>query len=518
MAALGLEHVHEVIHLGLDHVDHRRMSQTRSRAHQHRQVGETVDGRALVRAHALAPPHLRQRLALAAVNQLERRRIGDVEAGAHDQDVDGALGAVGGGDRMSVDPLDRIGDQVDVVAGDRREVRVRDQHALAADGELRGQLLPQLAVADLHPQHAQRGRLDRRHEVLVPGQAGNLHLAEEPVLPANHLPQTGHVAQRGTLPPEVGAVQARDHERRRALVDVQVADERRDLRDDLDRRGARADHRNALSAQVRVVVPPRGVEDLALELPDALDVRQARLAQCADAEHQFAHRPRGGLRGGAIGSSGSIRPSGSISAGGAVRSGGTGGTSGGALPEDLVHVLPGRRHPGDGVTGVDLMRKLARGHQPAARGIVPAGIDHLRAEIDVRVQALLHRDAALVVGDLRLRAEAARPVEVLRERQGVQVAGHVARRTRVGVVAPGPADLVAAVDDPEILDALAQQVGSGGETGEARADDQDVGFLRGMVHGPNDSPRRAEVGRFPRPVAKCPECGNAPPEDRGRMR
>ena len=161
------------------------------------------------------------------------------------------------------------------------------------------------------------------------------------------------------------------------------------------------------------------------------------------------------------------------------------------------------------------MRKLARGHQPAARGIVPAGIDHLRAEIDVRVQALLHRDAALVVGDLRLRAEAARPVEVLRERQGVQVAGHVARRTRVGVVAPGPADLVAAVDDPEILDALAQQVGSGGEAGEARADDQDVGFLRGMVHGPNDSPRRAAVGAFSATGCQMPRMWKRPPRRQG---
>ena len=78
----------------------------------------------------------------------------------------------------------------------------------------------------------------------------------------------------GALERAVGAVVAGDHPRRGALVDVEVAGDLLQLGHDLDRRGAGADHGDPLAGQVDVVVPARRVEELALEVLDAVDVGQ----------------------------------------------------------------------------------------------------------------------------------------------------------------------------------------------------------------------------------------------------
>jgi len=50
---------------------------------------------------------------------------------------------------------------------------------------------------------------------------------------------------------------------------------------------------------------------------------------------------------------------------------------------------------------------------------------------------------------------------------------HVAGRARVGVVAPGAADLAGAFEDREGADAPLQQPDRGADAGKARADDRD---------------------------------------------
>ena len=50
----------------------------------------------------------------------------------------------------------------------------------------------------------------------------------------------------------------------------------------------------------------------------------------------------------------------------------------------------------------------------------------------------------------------------------------VAGRAGVGVVAPGAADLVAAVDHQEVAAAVLGQPDGGAESGESGADDEDV--------------------------------------------
>src|SRR5204863_364766 len=76
------------------------------------------------------------------------RLLGGEEPGGDHEDVDRALGAVGGDDRVAGDLGDAVGDQVDVVGVERGVVVVGDQDALAADLEVRGDRLAERGVGD----------------------------------------------------------------------------------------------------------------------------------------------------------------------------------------------------------------------------------------------------------------------------------------------------------------------------------------------------------------------------------
>src|ERR1700740_3003088 len=63
---------------------------------------------------------------------------------------------------------------------------------------------------------------------------------------------------------------------RRPLIDVEPADVAGDRGDDLHGAGPSADDRDALAAEVVVVVPLGGVDDLALEVVEARDLGRLR--------------------------------------------------------------------------------------------------------------------------------------------------------------------------------------------------------------------------------------------------
>jgi hypothetical protein len=65
-----------------------------------------------------------------------------------------------------------------------------------------------------------------------------------------------------------------DDPRRRALEDVQLGHARLDLGNELDGGGAGADHGHALTGEVVVVVPLRGVEGGSLKALNARDLWQ----------------------------------------------------------------------------------------------------------------------------------------------------------------------------------------------------------------------------------------------------
>ena len=70
------------------------------------------------------------------------------------------------------------------------------------------------------------------------------------------------------------------------------------------------------------------------------------------------------------------------------------------------------------------------------------------------------RHVAQVLEDLRLRRERARPVGVGGEGEGVEVRGHVAAAARIGVVAPGAAQLARALEQHEVALAVLEQARS----------------------------------------------------------
>ena len=149
-------------------------------------------------------------------------------------------------------------------------VGVRQQDPLAADLEVGREPGAQVGVVDAALEVAQRQQLGGLRELRLPGERRDVGLAT----PVDRLPvdplQRRQVAEREPLGPRVAPVVAGEDVRRRPLVDVEVADRARDLRHDLDRRRAGADHGDPLAGEVDVVVPAGRVEDLALERLDAL--------------------------------------------------------------------------------------------------------------------------------------------------------------------------------------------------------------------------------------------------------
>ena len=168
-------------------------------------------------------------------------------------------------------------------------------------------------------------------------------------------------------------VGARHHPRRSALVELKVGDLPDDLRDDLDRAGAGADHRDPLTGQVDAVVPFRGMESGTTEFVATFDVGQGRDVQRARARDQ-------------------------------------------ELPDEFAAVF-----------GEDV---------PALLAVVPVGPVDVRIELDVPAQPVFLGDPLEVVPDLGLVGERVAPVGLGLEGERVQVRRDVAGAAGITVVAP----------------------------------------------------------------------------------
>ena len=286
-----------------------------------------------------------------------------------------------GDDRALADLGDRVGDEIDVVLLERGQVVVGDQHALAAH-----------AVVAASAWRAARGRATCCARWRRAIRSGRCCISLGCMKPSTSA--RGPSRSRRAAAAAGAGTRAYSARSTRGSIawsgwgmihggvrwkTFSCATSGWMLRHELDRRRAGADDRDALAREVVVVVPLGRVEGVALEALDALELGDRRLAQAADAGDEHV-----GLEG-----------------------------------------------------PCEVSSASARAPRPSPRRSTSHSVCRWR-------RTSKSVGAALQVGaDLRLRREGAAPVGVRREREGVQVRGHVALAAGIGVDVPGAADVVA---------------------------------------------------------------------------
>ena len=282
------------------------------------------------------------------------------------------------------------------------------EDALAAHPVGGGHLRAEDRIADLAFDVAQGHPLvERRQPSLGVAEGAMTRLEQREDRPARRVQQP-RAALEALLPVRADAhLAAGQDPRRRALEDAQRRDLALDLGDELDRRGAGADDADAAIGQIVVVVPAGRVERVPGKARESRQGGRGRIAQGADAADEHL---------------------------GAVRA-------------------------------------RARLDLPALALVVPRGALHLVAEAHVLDEAVAGRDVAHVLPDLRRRGEQLAPARVLLVGERVEDARDVAGAAGVGVVAPGAAEIVGALEDHEVLDPVALQGDPHRDAAESAADD-----------------------------------------------
>ena len=247
---------------------------------------------------------------------------------------------------------------VDVVLRERRVPIAGDQDPLARDLEVGHQFRPQLGIAHLAAQVRPGEALhDRAEHPVAADQPVEQAVADEILDEPLEAPHAGNAAQHRALQCGRRPVHPRHDPPGRALKHGHVRRARLDLGDELDRRCARPDDRDALAAQVVIVVPAGRVKDRALEGLQPLDLWDLRLGQRA-----------------------------------------------GGVDEEIRGQL-----------------EVSRGDRPELTLVVPGGIEQLLAEMQLRFEAVLGGDRLDVAADLGPAGECVPPLGIRRGRERVQV-------------------------------------------------------------------------------------------------
>ena len=453
MPGLAVEHVDEVDVVG--GLRHPQLDEVRETVGEEPVEGPGPLGKVLLHRVTLAPDH---------VVAVDARRAGPgLEAGGEDDAVDLVVRArhhdPRGGD--PVDPGRRRG-QRDIGPVERLQVLVVEAGALAHVAEPRLETVGGRGIRDdrvdplmgaheqLHVRELGDQRLVRLREFtdgrVHQGLARQLREQVGPAVvdqvPVHLVPGDDPVEVVVPLvlptglerlgPPRVGlAVVARLHDARRALHHDQLLGVLTEVGHHLHAGGAGAHHGDALVAQVLqvpgrrsagvVVVPAAGVEDLALEVRDPGHLRQLRLGQCAVGAHEDAS----------------------------------------AEPVAAV--------------GGDL---------PSLGLLVPLRVGGAGLEVGLVVEVVVPADALGVLEDLgAVGVPLAGDVPGLLEQRHVDVRFDVALDARVAVPVPGTAEVAAVLDDPEVLDAVLREVGTGGQPPEPASQDQGVELLGDRLAG-----------------------------------
>ena len=401
----------DVARLALDHEDDRVVSEVRVRPVCHEEVREAGDRDSQVGLGTFLPFHL-QRSAFQASDLHGCQEFGAPETCGQDDSVSGMSAALAIDNPVLAHALDPCGHDLDVLSLQRRIVVIGDEDAAGSYRVVRNQGRLQLRVRDDAP------HVLLCHALEEPAQPGSgveddrvTQLEIAPDPPPVELCQPGMAREAVDLLPAIGTIHARDHPVGAALKHGQVLHLLGDLRDELDGAGRVADNRSALAREVVFVVPARRVELLSPEVSESRDVRHFGAVQLPDGADQHLCL--------------SIFPS------------------------------PGPKPPHGG-------------------GFVEVSGHDLRAEPDVRHDAVLLRAVVHVGEKLVLAGPLARPVGLLLEGEAVRECGDIAGGPRIRVVTPGTAQAVGLLEDRERVDASLLQLNAEANARKAGADDGDT--------------------------------------------
>ena len=133
----------------------------------------------------------------------------------------------------------------------------------------------------------------------------------------------------------------------------------------------------------------------------------------------------------------------------------------------------GSQHP---VMAVELVPGF-RGQRPARTVLVKLGGDDLLVEADVRANLVFVRGVPDVILNFIPGRITFAPVRLTLEGIRIQVRLHIACTARVGVVAPGAADVVGFFQHHKIVDAGFLEFNRHAQAAEAGPDDHDLGLF-----------------------------------------
>ena len=160
---------------------------------------------------------------------------------------------------------------------------------------------------------------------------------------------------------------------RRALVQHQFLYLRLDFRDKLDRRGAGADHGNALASKRVGMIPLRGMEQLSGEFLQAWNIRYLRFMQVA----------------------------------------------------------------GTGNDGPRMILGLVGAHDPATQALIPVAVLCRLTVMNVLLDMEARGHLIDVIENFRLAGKHARPVRLLRKGKRIQRRRYITGAPGIGIVTPG---------------------------------------------------------------------------------
>src|SRR5260370_15854275 len=409
--------IHGVANLRFDHENDGIVAQSGGRCEKHEEIGKTIHGDAKIGGHALSPSGVNFHAALphdAAANEGLRC----AEAGAVDQDVDGALDAVARDDAVLADFGNPIGDKFDVRTIESGIVVVGNKTRLAAELIVRSERRAELRIFDPPSNVPESNRFRLFANGFIAKKSENAKLLP----PENVLPE-GPASQRHTpktLLPLLGdrKVQARNDPGRRALEKIEFSNAGRDLRNELDGACAGADDGDVFAIEGYTVIPRRRMKRGTGKAHQAGQFRIARNVQRAHAGDKDARAN--------------------------------------------AHSVSSRR-------------------TPCAFRFIPNSFLKTRVEVEIwRKPVMLHTAFEVVVNFLLARIHAS-PFRRRREGKRVEMGWNIAGAAGVTIVPPSAADVAALFDDEKRFHTGFEKLDAHAEAGETGANDEDVDSGDGRV-------------------------------------